>query len=124
MRKQWRDCLNGKTSSLAARIRAARIGVGMSQTELAQKLAVNRATIGHWERENGFAPSVDHLRALSQVMQVSSAWLLHGEDVPLPVEMGGVRAGLEAKLLLLSKHLPVSFLASVVALLENAETYL
>ena len=96
----------------------------MSQTELAQALAVNRATIGHWEREKGFAPSVDHLRAMSRVMRVNSTWLLHGEDVPRPVEAGGVRAGLEVKLLSLSKHLPVSFLASVVALLENAETYL
>ena len=96
----------------------------MSQTELAQALGVNRATIGHWERERGFAPSVDHLRAMSHVMQVSSSWLLHGDDLPQPVEAGGVRAGLEMKLLSLSKHLPVSFLASVVALLENAETYL
>jgi len=34
------------------------------------------------------------------------------------------RASLERRMLVLSKHLPVSFLASVVALLEKAESYL
>ena len=65
----------------------------MSQTELAQALAVNRATVGHCERDKAFAPSVDHLRAMSRVMQVNSTWLLHGEDAPRPVDGGGVRAG-------------------------------
>lgn len=96
----------------------------MSQTELALELDVNRATIGHWERENGFAPSVGHLRAMSRVMKVSATWLLHGEDHPRAADAGATRAVLESKLLSLSKHLPVSFLASLVALLENAGTYL
>ncbi|MEC3890126.1 helix-turn-helix transcriptional regulator [Xanthomonas campestris pv. papavericola] len=116
--------MDSEKNSLAARIRAARIGIGMSQTELAQKLDVNRATVGHWERKNGFAPSIDHLYAMSSVMRVSPNWLFHGEDRPQSPEAGGVRAGLESKMLSLSKHLPVSFLASVVALLENAENYL
>ncbi|MEA9586275.1 helix-turn-helix domain-containing protein [Xanthomonas sp. WHRI 10064A] len=62
--------MDSETISLATRIRAARIGAGMSQTELAQKLGVNRATVGHWER-SGFAPSLDYLYAMSGVVQGS-----------------------------------------------------
>lgn len=96
----------------------------MSQTELAQALRVNRSTIGHWEREKGFDPSIVHLQAMSRVMNVSPTWLLHGPNHASVGDTGGARASLEFKLLSLSKHLPVSFLASVVALLENAEMYL
>ena len=116
--------MDAEADSLASRIRAARIGIGMSQTELARELEVNRSTIGHWERENGFAPSINHLGAMCRVMGVSETWLLHGENSIRPSNAGTARAALETKMLSLSKHLPISFLASLVALLENAETYL
>lgn len=116
--------MDGDADSLPARIRKARIAIGMSQTELARALAVNRATIGHWEREKGFAPSVDHLRAMSAVINVSETWLLHGEDQPRGPSCDHTRVGLESKMVSLSRNLPLSFLASVVALLEKAEMYL
>lgn len=113
-----------KGDTLAARIRAARIGIGLSQTELAKALHVNRSTVGHWEREEGFSPSMDHLRAMSRIMGVSLNWLVQGIDPIVEPCAGTVRASLESRLVSLSRHLPTSFLASLVALMENAERYL
>lgn len=112
-------------SSIAERIRTARNDCGLSQTELSRMLGVNRATIGHWERDESFAPNIQHLHSLSLSLKVTIDWLMGG-DVRLPqgVAENSSRASLERRMLALSKHLPVSFLASVVALLEKAESYL
>lgn len=110
--------------TLSARIRSARVSSGLSQTDLAVALGINRSTVGHWEREQGFSPTVDHLQDMSRVMNVSVSWLVTGDDATTTTDGDGVRSSLEARMLALSKHLPVSFLVNVVALMESAEAYL
>ncbi|WP_230620333.1 helix-turn-helix domain-containing protein [Xanthomonas arboricola] len=113
------------TNLIAARIRKARNDLGLSQTELSKLLGVNRATIGHWERDDGFTPNLQHLNSLSLALDVTIDWLTGGEQNALSaLATSSSRATLESQMLALSKHLPVSFLASVVALLEKAEFYL
>lgn len=114
---------------LPERLRSARKMSGKSQSQLAQVVAVNRATVAHWERSGGFVPNVEHLRALSEALDVNFEWLATGADRR---QMEGLataatalsRPDLEARLVQLSKHLPVSFLLSVVALMETTESYL
>ncbi|MEA9746053.1 helix-turn-helix domain-containing protein [Xanthomonas campestris pv. raphani] len=115
----------GLTSSISNRIRSARTDRGLSQTELSKLLGVNRATVGHWERSESFAPNLQHLHSLSLALDVTIDWLTGGDEESSPVASSrGSRYHLEGRMLELSKHLPVSFLASVVALLEKAELYL
>lgn len=113
-----------EAQTLAERIRMARIRSGLSQTELAQALNVNRSTVGHWEREQGFSPTVEHMTMMSDVMNVSVSWLLQGTDEAPKPDASGARALLELKMITLSRHFPVSYLTSLVALMENAERYL
>lgn len=116
--------MEAESHTLAARIRAARTRSGLSQTELARALNVNRSTVGHWEREQGFSPTVEHINTMSEIMNVSVSWLLQGVDDTPRHDGGGARTLLESRMLSLSRHLPVSFLTSLVALMENAERYL
>ncbi len=105
-------------------MRSARVRSGLSQTDLAKAVSVHRATVGHWEREEGFSPSVDHLQTMARVMNVSMSWLVAGEQATPPSEGTGPRLSLEARMVALSKHLPMSFLLHVVALMESAQTYI
>jgi HTH-type transcriptional regulator, cell division transcriptional repressor len=113
--------------AVAARIRSARKALGLSQGELAGRLGVHRATVAHWERADGCVPSVDTLRVLSRELRVAFEWLVLG-GMADRVEPSNTalrsRRDLELRLLKLSRHVPVSFLATVIALLESASAYL
>lgn len=115
--------MDTRIDTLAARIRVARLRSGLSQTELAKALKVNRSTVGHWEREQGFSPTVEHVNTMGDVMGVSVGWLLQGADEICEPRASGSRMELESKMILLSKNLPVSFLTSLVALMADAERY-
>ncbi|XMA03585.1 helix-turn-helix domain-containing protein [[Pseudomonas] boreopolis] len=110
--------------TLSGRIRSARVSSGLSQTDLARALHVNRSTVGHWEREQGFSPTVSHLQDMSRIMGVSLSWLLTGHEISSASHDGSARSSLESRMFALSKHLPVSFLINIVALMETAESYL
>lgn len=115
------------------RIRAARKAKSLSQSSLAEAIGVNRATIAHWERPNGFSPGTKHLLILSQVLEVDVAWLtddsvttiskVHSapQDYTPPNQS---QTYLEEKFMQISKHVPISFLATVIAILENAKSYM
>ncbi|MGH8053969.1 MAG: helix-turn-helix domain-containing protein [Stenotrophomonas sp.] len=109
---------------IADRIRTARVNRGLSQTDLAKLLGVNRATIAHWERDDGFNPNVDHLRAISVALQIGVDWLTSAQAETTAIITTGVRSTLELQMVELSKHLPVSFLTCLIALMENAKTHL
>ncbi|WP_249260256.1 helix-turn-helix domain-containing protein [Xanthomonas graminis] len=113
--------------AVAARIRSARKALGFSQGMLADKLGVHRATVAHWERTDGCVPSIDKLRVLSRELQVEFEWLALGwtADKSEPSNVAPKSRGdLESRMLQLSRHVPASFLATVVALLESASAYL
>ena len=116
------------TRVISERIRSARVNLGLSQTELAKAIGVNRATVGHWERDGAFAPSREHLQALSTTLQVSLDWLASGEQrlVVAQVDAAGSpssRAIAEEAMLELSRQLPMSFVAQVVALMAAMKSY-
>ncbi len=57
------------------KIKEARRQCGLSQEQLAEKLAVSRSAVAKWETDNGL-PDVENLRALASLLQVSIDELL------------------------------------------------
>ncbi|MBB3815197.1 transcriptional regulator with XRE-family HTH domain [Xanthomonas arboricola] len=114
-----------EVSNTGARIRAARKELAMSQDDLSRRLGVHRATVGRWENNPTFVPSLDHLLALSRELDVGVAWLVgRDEQQPSQSSRPNTRRELEERLMSVSKHVPVSVLVNVVTLLESATVYL
>ena len=63
------------TVTLGEKIKEARKQCGLSQEQLAEKLAVSRSAVAKWEANNGL-PDVDNLKALAQLLNVSVDYLL------------------------------------------------
>ncbi len=113
-------------SVIAERIRSARMGVGLSQEELAVRLGVHRSTLVRWEGGKGATPTIANLHEMAEALQVSLELLAVGRDdvqqpsacLPVP------RRDLENRLLQLSRHVPVSFLTTVISMLESATSCL
>ena len=57
------------------KLKDARKGVGYSQEELAEKLAVSRSAIAKWETDKGL-PDINNLKMISQILNVSIDYLL------------------------------------------------
>lgn len=62
-------------SKLAQRMKVARLNHRLSQTQLAQILAVSNSLISHWESGRR-SPSAYHLGSLCASLGVSADWLL------------------------------------------------
>ncbi|WP_252898351.1 helix-turn-helix domain-containing protein [Apilactobacillus ozensis] len=65
---------------LANKIKAQREKVGMSQTELAQKLHVTRQTVSRWEN-NQTIPNLDTLNDISDELDISLDDLLKHDNL-------------------------------------------
>lgn len=63
---------------LGARVAALRRQAGMSQAELAERLAVSASAVGMYEQGRR-EPSMDRIVALSRLFGVSTDYLLTGE---------------------------------------------
>ena len=76
-------------STLGERIGVARDRAGLSEEELAARLAVQRRTVDAWEGD-GAEPRANTLAMLAGVLGVSPAWLLSGagEGVSSPDAAG------------------------------------
>ncbi|MBQ8894544.1 MAG: helix-turn-helix domain-containing protein [Clostridia bacterium] len=61
--------------TLGEKIKEARKQCGLSQEQLAEKMAVSRSAVAKWEANNGL-PDVDNLKALAQLLNVSVDYLL------------------------------------------------
>jgi transcriptional regulator with XRE-family HTH domain len=79
------DYYGDSVSTLGERISVAREHAGLSEDELAARLAVRRRTIDDWEGD-GAEPRANKLAMLAGILGVSPAWLLSGagEGVPAP----------------------------------------
>ena len=64
--------------SQPSRIRLARRHAGLSQTQLASAVQVQRSAVSHWESAQSKNPSVTHLRAVALVTGVQFEWLATG----------------------------------------------
>lgn len=60
------------------RMRLARRHAGLSQTQLAQRVGVQRSAVSHWESPDGNSPKVAHLREVATVAGVHFEWLATG----------------------------------------------
>ena len=111
---------------LAGRIRKARLGVGMSQRELASNLNVTRGAVANWESASGVLPATERLQGIAQVAGVSFEWLATGrgavgyqaqrDEVPAGVEI--VIDTLELRLLRLFRAAPLQQHARIIAMME------
>jgi transcriptional regulator with XRE-family HTH domain len=66
------------------RIRLARRHAGISQTQLAEAVGVQRSAVSHWEAARGKVPSVKHLREIALVTGVQFEWLVTGRGQMVP----------------------------------------
>ena len=66
---------------LNTRIRKARIAKGLSQTELAKKLRINRSAVANWEC-GASKPRSAHLQQFALLTDVSFEWLATGRGSP------------------------------------------
>ena len=69
------------------RIKQARRHAGLTQLQLAEKLGVDRSSVGQWERQTAGGPTVGHLAAIAVLTGVSFEWLATGRG---PRLIGGV----------------------------------
>lgn len=66
-------------ASMAIRIRRARLGASMTQSDLARHAGVNRSAVAQWERtEGGTTPSVANLANIAVATKVAFEWLATG----------------------------------------------
>lgn len=95
------------------RIKFARLEKKLSQSQLAQLLAVSRSAVGQWESVEGTLPNVAHLIQISKVLSVDFKWLAIGESkilhkkqtIPtLPIEP--IISAQEEKILTLIRNMP------------------
>ena len=66
--------------TLGEKIKEARKQCGLSQEQLAEKMAVSRSAVAKWEANNGL-PDLDNLKALAQLLNVSVDYLLDDGEV-------------------------------------------
>ena len=66
--------------TLGEKIKETRKQCGLSQEQLAEKMAVSRSAVAKWEANNGL-PDVDNLKALVQLLNVSVDYLLDDGEV-------------------------------------------
>ena len=73
--------------TLGEKIKEARKQCGLSQEQLAEKMAVSRSAVVKWEANNGL-PDVDNLKSLAAMLNVSIDYLL---DNGKPIDTGVIR---------------------------------
>ena len=66
--------------TLGEKIKEARKQCGLTQEQLAEKMALSRSAIAKWESNTGL-PDVDNLKLLAQLLNVSIDYLLDDGDV-------------------------------------------
>ncbi len=85
MNDQNADWYGPDTATFGDRMAGARDAAGMSQTQLARRLGVKKATLAAWEDDLS-EPRANKLSMLAGLLNVSIMWLLtgEGEGVDLP----------------------------------------
>lgn len=76
-----------ENATFGDRVEAARLGLGLSQENLARKLGVKAKTVRAWE-ENLSEPRANKLQMMAGLLNVTIMWLLtgDGEGLTQPVE--------------------------------------
>jgi transcriptional regulator with XRE-family HTH domain len=99
---------------IATRIRRARTGARMTQTQLATAVGVRRSAVAQWETVRGTRPRVEHMAEVAIRTSVNFEWLATGrgpshlgQAAASPVLMAADIAGnaLESRMLELMRRL-------------------
>jgi transcriptional regulator with XRE-family HTH domain len=103
-------------TTLAGRIRKARLHACVSQRQLANKLKVTRGAVANWECAGGIAPSTERLLRIAEATGTSLEWLATGrgackyepmpDDVACLADMQIVSDHLELRLLHALRSVP------------------
>ena len=70
--------------SIHENIKAARLQLGMSEQQFAERVGVTRGAVQQWERKNGTAPNRSRQSAVAELMGISVAELMSGGREALP----------------------------------------
>jgi transcriptional regulator with XRE-family HTH domain len=92
--------------TVGSRIKNSRNRLGLTQSQLAEKLDVHRTTVALWETDK-FKPE-RHSYLLADVLNVSPDWLLSGKALPSPESGARRRAAVIRALQLLSNVVPLN----------------
>jgi len=99
------------------RIRQARRGASMSQSELAFAVGVARSAVAQWERKDGARPTTENMAKIAMATAVSFEWLAtgrgsrwlggdaNGGDAPAMMLNFYAQCGLEERLLVAFRSL-------------------
>lgn len=68
----------GMSYTFAARLRSCRIGLRLTQAELATRLNVSRSAVAQWESDSGSLPSTASFTSLAATLACSFEWLATG----------------------------------------------
>jgi transcriptional regulator with XRE-family HTH domain len=71
---------------LSCRVRRARRAASLSQSELAEKLEINRSAVAQWERPGGSSPTSANLAKLAIETKTQYEWLATGRGRMYSVE--------------------------------------
>lgn len=71
---------------MSCRIRRARVSTGLTQSELARRLGIQRSAVTQWERAGGTNPSLGHLASIACETGVTFEWLATGRGAARPGE--------------------------------------
>ncbi len=84
------DWYGADAATFGDRLAGAREAAGMSQSQLARRLGVKKATIAAWENDLS-EPRANRLSMMAGMINVSIMWLLtgEGEGMEAPVEEAG-----------------------------------
>jgi transcriptional regulator with XRE-family HTH domain len=88
--------------AIGHRIRAKRERIGNTQAELAAKVKITTGAIGQYETGKA-TPRFPTLERIALALQVSTGWLLHGDD---PEERAKAQTAAELETLELIRQLP------------------
>ncbi|WP_170382548.1 helix-turn-helix domain-containing protein [Ruegeria atlantica] len=83
------DWFGPEAATFGDRLAGAREAAGMTQSQLARRLGVKKATIAAWENDLS-EPRANRLSMMAGMINVSIKWLLtgEGEGMDAPVEEG------------------------------------
>lgn len=118
-------------NSLMNRIRLCRRRAAFSQSELAERIGVQRTAVAQWERKGGSRPSSKNLTQLAVELKVAFEWLATGRgrmelvaneggDKPLAIDLDWyAQDALEQRLLAAYRDVPYPANQRLVELVES-----
>ncbi|WP_372570980.1 helix-turn-helix domain-containing protein [Ruegeria jejuensis] len=89
MNNEANDWYGPDAATFGDRVAGAREATGMTQTQLARRIGVKKATIASWENDLA-EPRANKLSMMAGLLNVSIMWLLtgEGEGMDAPAEEG------------------------------------